>query len=155
LSVGNAVPVSPAWQSITPPKPSPNRSRPSPSPQPRRQASLDTGPPMSPLGPERFEPTTTHGLHSRNLSLFFPQPGAPGDPATSLYRSPEEVQEAVMPEGKKVFGGAGDWKFGSSRFDDGTSTVETPEGAKRSKRRGHHVGSTHCISLDTANRGPD
>lgn len=140
---GASVPASPAWQSLEGPWPTPNRPRPSPSPRPPGRGSLDVArPPLSPLGPKRFEPTPMHGLHSRNLSLFFPQPGEAATgvntPGTPLFRSPEEVQEAVMIEGTTAFSGNGDWKFGKSN-GGGSAVLEPPAGAKRSQRRGHHV----------------
>ena len=135
LGFGLSIPPSPAWQNFEPTRPSPSPSR------PRRNPSLEAmSRPKSPLG-KRFEPTPVHGIHSRNLSLFFPQPGGgPPFTTTTVSRSPEEVHEAVMPEPKEAFGGTGDWKFGSSNghahIDHG---LETPDQAKRSKRRGHHV----------------
>ena len=128
------VPPSPAWHSIYSPIPTPTR--------PRRHPSLDiTGPPMSPIPSRHFDPTPVHGIHSRNLSLFFPQPGAPlsgrSAPGTPLFRSPEEMQEATIPEGKKMFGGAGEWKFGGTK--GGAGVLETPDSVSRGKRRGHHV----------------
>ena len=148
MGFASGVPHSPAWQSMNSPNPTrQSMNSPNPTPtRPRRHPSLDiSGPPMSPLGPRRFDPTPVHGIHSRNLSLFFPQPGAPlsgrSAPGTPMFRSPEEVKEVAIPEGKNIFGGAGEWKFGvSNGISNGEGGIfETPDGVKRSKRRGHHV----------------
>ena len=127
------IPASPAWPSLEPPFASPIPGR---SLQPR----LDV--PLSPLGAgrRRFDPTPMHGIHSRNLSLFFPQPGETL-PSSPLSRSPEVAQEARLPDNrKKPFGGSETWKFGKSVGEE--DDLRSPDGVKRSRRRGHHVRFT-------------
>lgn len=149
LNFGNSenAPVSPAWQSME----SPNSNQYSPGGKRQSihrfssQSDLEV---PSPLGPKfrRFEPTPNHGIHSRNLSLFFPQPGSiPGPKSASpdLIPSPEFGETTLIPSvdssnEKKVFGGAGNWSFGQARPEgEGSAGLLTPD-VKRSKRRGHH-----------------
>jgi hypothetical protein len=167
----NGAPVSPAWQPMEQSSVSPaiNGSpgslyRTSPggrlSPQQgqnghgmqgrhKARASLDM--PFSPLGPRksegRFDPTPQHGIHARNLSLFFPQPGqAPQERRASLQGDmmPQlEVQD--LPAGrvsgageKKPFGGTGAWSFGQPPAQ-ATLAPSDADDNQRSKRRGHHV----------------
>jgi len=123
-------PLSPAWQSFDA------------SPSIRQNAASPTGVPgPSPLGPRRFDPTPTHGLHARNLSLYFPSPGAKatGGVKGDIFRNEGgEGSENVLPAGedRKVFGGKGGWSFGEQNID---GLALSPEQAKRGKRRGHHV----------------
>ncbi|OCF34448.1 hypothetical protein I316_03962 [Kwoniella heveanensis BCC8398] len=143
LNFGNAdgAPASPAWQSFE----APPSSGPQSSASWGRKSSLDV---PSPLGPrtneKKSEPTPQHGLHARNLSLYFPQPGSSTLPKPNgspmLMESPVQPNETLMPSAggdRNVFGGTGNWSFGQSLIDkeDG---IQTPEGVKRSKRRGHH-----------------
>jgi hypothetical protein len=148
-------PASPAWQSFetNPNAPSSNGSPTASGPHRVRQ-SLDV--PYSPLGPrtrDRFEPTPNHGLHSRNLSLYFPQPGESSSNGSgsqgALITSPEEIQDGVL-EGqqgvanagreKTPFGGTSNWSFGGKASAQAAGLV-TPDASKKSKRRGHHVSS--------------
>ncbi|KAK8850348.1 hypothetical protein IAR55_004266 [Kwoniella newhampshirensis] len=145
-------PSSPAWQSFE----GPSSAGLNPSSSWGRRTSLDVPSPLtpSPLGARnnerRFEPTPTHGLHARNLSLYFPQPGAVPQPraGSSVPGSPmglngmQQGQEIMIPNAgadRKTFGGAGNWTFGQAQATglEGTE-LQTPEGVKRSKRRGHH-----------------
>ena len=143
----NGAPISPAWQSFETAFPPSGPTGASPQHH-KAKNSLDV--PFSPLGTrsgeKRFEPTPTHGIHARNLSLFFPQPGAAPPPAggrlsvphSPMVKGSGSPQPEVSPAGdadRKVFGGAGDWSFGTAHG----GAKGTPEGSKRSKRRGHHV----------------
>jgi hypothetical protein len=146
-------PTSPSWQSMTSPNPNFNYNFPnasgsgSPSPpgisSARFRQALDV--PPSPLGAgaggRRFDPTPQHGIHARNLSLYFPQPG---QKEGAVVLSPEMIAERRMSVGsgiptgeRNVFGGSGDWSFGKGPKGDGEG-LQTPD-AKRGKRRGHHV----------------
>ncbi|ODN86110.1 hypothetical protein L198_07403 [Cryptococcus wingfieldii CBS 7118] len=135
-------PVSPAWQSFDSPSVySPSFKRQS-YPRFPSQSNLDV---PSPLGPKsrQHEPTSHHGIHSRNLSLYFPQPGSvpprENDGGAGLAPSPEMATTTLIPsadEDRKVFGGAGNWSFGQAR-PEGQAGLLTPD-VKRSKRRGHH-----------------
>lgn len=158
------MPMSPAWQSFDA---SPVGNRASSS---RRNGngngihpaspSVLFAPPgqaPSPLGPggneRRFDPTPTHGLHARNLSLFFPSPGQQrtgnGSRGKDVFgeegfdgMGQENGPDTVLPAGedRKVFGGKGGWSFGGGH-NGSTAAGQTlsPENAKSSKRRGHHV----------------
>ncbi|UOH79792.1 hypothetical protein LQV05_000803 [Cryptococcus neoformans] len=149
LNFGNSenAPVSPAWQSMESPKSNQY------SPRGKRQSihCFTSQPNLevpSPLGPKfrRFEPTPNHGIHSRNLSLFFPQPGSTPPPKSTspgLIPSPEFGETTLIPSSdssneKKVFGGAGNWSFGQARPEAGGSVGLLTPDVKRSKRRGHH-----------------
>ncbi|OWZ58188.1 hypothetical protein C368_01363 [Cryptococcus neoformans 125.91] len=149
LNFGNSenAPVSPAWQSIESPKSNQY------SPGGKRQSihCFTSQPNLeipSPLGPKfrRFEPTPNHGIHSRNLSLFFPQPGStlpPKSTSPGLIPSPDFGETTLIPSSdssneKKVFGGAGNWSFGQARPEAGGSAGLLTPDVKRSKRRGHH-----------------
>lgn len=150
LNFGNSenAPASPAWQSMDSPTSnqySPGRKRQSIHRFPL-QSNLEV---PSPLGPKsrRFEPTPNHGIHSRNLSLFFPQPGSippPKAASQGLIPSPELGETTLIPRAessneKKMFNGAGNWSFGQARPEtEGSGGLLTPD-VKRSKRRGHHV----------------
>ena len=137
-------PKSPAWQSFE----VDHRLSPgSPSTRNRPRGSVEM--PFSPLSPnsndKRFDPTPQHGIHTRNLSLFFPSPGQQHGrlsvPATPNFLSPEETHRSVVPlpagsEEKKPFAGNADWRFGQPT---GENSLETPDEVKRGKRRGHHV----------------
>lgn len=130
------IPLSPAWQSFEA------------SPSMRHSNPHTASPPgvsvPSPLGPRRFDPTPTHGLHARNLSLYFPSPGqkATGGVKEDIFRNDGngEGSENVLPAGedRKVFGGKGGWSFGEQNID---GQALSPEQAKRGKRRGHHVSA--------------
>lgn len=152
LNFGNSekAPVSPAWQSMESPKSNQY------SPRGKRQSihCFTSQPNLevpSPLGPKfrRFEPTPNHGIHSRNLSLFFPQPGSTPPPKSTspgLIPSPEFGETTLIPSSdssneKKVFGGAGTWSFGQARPEAGGSVGLLTPDVKRSKRRGHHVSA--------------
>ena len=144
----NATPTgaqaSPLWQSFEV-SPFPNNGSPharTPSSVSNRY-SLEV--PYSPLGPRtserRFDPTPNHGIHARNLSLYFPKPGA----APEKPESPKDiahVPSVPLPAGgdgeKKAFGGARDWTFGKAKGAT-LAPPETPNGSKQGKRRGHHV----------------
>ncbi|WVN89534.1 uncharacterized protein L203_104759 [Cryptococcus depauperatus CBS 7841] len=131
----NGGPSSPSWQSFDSP-PSPY----SPAFGKNKRNSLEI---PSPLIKSRFEPTPTHGIHSRNLSLYFPQPGQlpkKDNDNNALVPSPEMdilIPSTVSMAGEKqAFGGTSNWSFGQP--NDGSETkLLTPE-VKRSKRRGHH-----------------
>jgi len=141
------IPMSPAWQSF---EASPSMSRGPGSPP-------NNGSVPSPLGPRgnerRFDPTPTHGLHARNLSLYFPSPGQAaidrgtknGDVFEGGSDAPQE-EGTVLPagEGKKVFGGKGGWSFGEQHDP---KQALSPEHASRGKRRGHHVSTDHPMHL--------
>lgn len=132
------IPMSPAWQSFDA----------SPSMKTTNTASPPQRSVPSPLGPRgnerRFDPTPTHGLHARNLSLYFPSPGQAGPSAKGvkgdIFREDGDgtVEEKVLPAGedRKVFGGKGGWSFGEQNMD---GQALSPEQAVRGKRRGHHV----------------
>jgi hypothetical protein len=127
------IPMSPAWQSFEA------------SPSIRQNAASPPGVSVpSPLGPRRFDPTPTHGLHARNLSLYFPSPGAKasGGVKGDIFRNDGngEGSENILPAGedRKVFGGKGGWSFGEQNID---GQALLPEQAKKGKRRGHHVRS--------------
>lgn len=157
-------PISPAWQSFEKTSPQLSNSPARPHAHARRsRGSMDL--PFSPLGANgghqhspgprinRFEPTPEHGIHARNLSLYFPQPGqqpSPGArPTSPLVRSPEAFESIPQFAGeqggggkeRKVFGGTGDWSFGQSHASN--LEPEAAEGSKRSKRRGHHVSTAY------------
>ena len=159
----NGAPASPAWQSMDQNSASPGvngspgamyRSSPGQNGQGmqgrhRARGSLDV--PFSPLGPKkgdsRFDPTPQHGIHARNLSLFFPQPGqAPQGRRTSLQGDVMPGAELHdLPAGKtlgagekKPFGGTGTWSFGQPQTQATLAPMDA-EDSKRSKRRGHHV----------------
>jgi hypothetical protein len=137
------IPMSPAWQSFDA------------SPAMRHSHSSTASPPSgsvpSPLGPRgnerRFDPTPTHGLHARNLSLYFPSPGQQAGSSGKIVKGDifrddgngGQAEEKVLPAGedRKVFGGKGGWSFGEQKLD---GQALSPEQAKRGKRRGHHVG---------------
>lgn len=126
LNNADGAPPSPAWPSL-------DQSSP-------RPYSLEVPTVGSPLTGRHFDPTPQHGLHARNLSLYFPQPGqsSKGTPGSPLFASPEEIQHSVMAgtEGdRSVFGGSGNWSFGKS------VEAKTPE--TRGKRRGHHVSKPY------------
>ncbi|KAL0253517.1 hypothetical protein I308_100889 [Cryptococcus tetragattii IND107] len=139
LNFGNSenVPVSPAWQSMDSPTSnqySPGRKRQSIHRFPL-QSNLEV---PSPLGPKsrRFEPTPNHGIHSRNLSLFFPQPGSippPKAASQGLIPSPELGETTLIPRAdssneKKMFNGAGNWSFGQARPETaGSGGLLTPD----------------------------
>lgn len=134
------IPLSPAWQSIDA---SPSMSRGAASPP-----TITSVP--SPLGPRanerRFDPTPTHGLHARNLSLYFPSPGQQAINSGAegggdvFQRGQNEGQEegAVLLAGeeRKVFGGKGGWSFGEQHDH---AQALGPEQVPKGKRRGHHV----------------
>ncbi|WRT70500.1 uncharacterized protein IL334_007498 [Kwoniella shivajii] len=135
-------PASPAWQSFE----APSSAGLNPSSSWGRKTSLDVPSPLGPRNNERkFEPTPQHGIHARNLSLFFPQPGNPipqrqqnGSPM--LMESPVQPNETLIPSAKgdrNVFGGSGSWSFGQAPPTD-EGDLQTPENIKKSKRRGHH-----------------
>ena len=154
------IPISPAWQSfdaspgrrVTSPRVGPGAGHHPASPS---MMFAPSGSAPSPLGPRanerRFDPTPTHGLHARNLSLYFPSPGH--QPRASIggngSRDPFmqgaegfQEEETVLPAGeeKKVFGGKGGWSFGGQNGAAGVDgQALSPEHAKSSKRRGHHV----------------
>lgn len=145
----SGAPASPAWPSFERQSP---RVDGSPLSRHKGRPSLDV--PFSPLGQQkgtqRFDPTPQHGIHARNLSLYFPQPGAPAQDGVGegeLVNSPEPVQDVMISGGKgrKVFGGAGDWSFGSS--NPAALEPSAAEGGKRGKRRGHHVGALPSLKL--------
>jgi hypothetical protein len=133
------IPLSPAWQSF---EASPSMRHPHPHPHPHTNTASPPGVSVpSPLGPRRFDPTPTHGLHARNLSLYFPSPGAQatGGVKGDIFRNEGgEGSENVLPAGedRKVFGGKGGWSFGEQNNDGQALSLEQ---AKRGKRRGHHV----------------
>ena len=148
----NGAPKSPIWQSF---EVSPDAGSPASPSKNTRRGSAEL--PFSPLGPNgnaanvngerKFDPTPQHGIHARNMSLFFPSPGQNQQgrlsvPPTPNFASPEEISNSVMQAGssKKPFNGAGDWSFGRVAGENGSSTPETA----KSKRRGHHVSST-CL----------
>lgn len=145
MSSADGAPASPAWQSIdATPSAGLNGSS-----SWGRKASLDV-PVPSPLGPrhneKRFEPTPQHGIHARNLSLFFPQPGNPipqrPDGSPALMESPVQPNDTLIPSAsgeRNVFGGTGNWSFGQASSAQDENGLQTPEGVKKSKRRGHHV----------------
>lgn len=92
----------------------------------------------TPSSDGRFEPTPQHGIHARNLSIFFPQPGKGS--ADANQENGEEAPETVISGSaagaageKKRFPGEGEWTFGKSS----RQSVSTPE--PKGKRRGHHV----------------
>ena len=153
------MPKSPAWQSF---EVSPRSPAPSPSSGPLRRGSTDHV--FSPLGPKgngasahprtpsKFDPTPQHGIHARNLSLFFPSPATDNDgerrlsvPLTPQFLSTEDMSTAVMPAGmsshKRPFGGAGEWSFRARVEQDGSPSPAIG----RSKRRGHHVSHRHLL----------
>jgi hypothetical protein len=85
-----------------------------------------------------FEPTPQHGLHARNLSAYFPHPGAP-----QRVPSPTPAQPAgdsVIPDADKSAFGAG--------ADHAPPAGESTERTRTSKRRGHHVSpsATHLTA---------
>jgi len=133
------IPLSPAWQSF---EASPAMCHSNPNTASPPGVSVP-----SPLGPRRFDPTPTHGLHARNLSLYFPSPGqkATGGVKGDIFRNEGngEGSENVLPAGedRKVFGGKGGWSFGEQNID---GQALSPEQAKRGKRRGHHVSTITC-----------
>ena len=150
------MPKSPAWQSFeaSPRSPASAGSSGSGSGPPRRGSTDHIFSPLGPKGngvvanphtPTRFEPTPQHGIHARNLSLFFPSPATDngerkmGVPLTPQFLSPEDMSTAVMPAGtsasRKPFGGAGEWSFGAQAEEDRSGSPALG----RSKRRGHHV----------------
>ncbi|WWC92103.1 uncharacterized protein L201_007057 [Kwoniella dendrophila CBS 6074] len=145
VSSTDGIPSSPAWQSIDA---TPSSAGLNSSSSWGRRTSLDV-PVPSPLGPrhneKRFEPTPQHGIHARNLSLFFPQPGHPipqrPDDSPALMESPVQPNESLMPSAggeRNVFGGTGSWSFGQASTSQDENGLQTPEGVKKSKRRGHH-----------------
>ncbi|KAK4685266.1 hypothetical protein P7C73_g4884, partial [Tremellales sp. Uapishka_1] len=154
FSYGNEGLASPAWQSM-------NVSPASASTSWGRGKSMDMRPgsagamlpPPSPLVPpspyiaspnmaspipKRFEPTPNHGIHSRNLSLFFPQPGnAPASNGLGVGLAEGPASETLIGgSGRRASKGfdAGGFSFGSKAP---SNSLETPDG-KRGKRRGHH-----------------
>ena len=144
----DGAPSSPAWQSINPsPKIGQSPNNGSPLSARRRSSEVGATIPFSPLGPasrSRFDPTPQHGIHARNLSLYFPQPGK--DPLDGSI-SPTIVQQGqVLPAGditkeRNVFGGSTDWSFGQPADKSFNPEKLDPLTAdtKRGKRRGHHV----------------
>ncbi|EIW69877.1 hypothetical protein TREMEDRAFT_68343 [Tremella mesenterica DSM 1558] len=138
----NGNPVSPApWHGFDIPSPGPRRSTqhfhplPSPLPTKTRHGSVNDK--------TMFEPTPMHGLHARNLSLFFPQPGKAPVPQTegnghTLIASPEQAGESLIPDATGLsrdrFGGQGGWSFGQGAAGP---LLVSPD-VKHSKRRGHH-----------------
>jgi hypothetical protein len=87
--------------------------------------------------PRRFEPTPTHGLHVRNLSAYFPHPGAPAAPPSPTL---EEAGDSLIPDSdRKAFGGPADWQFGQASPAGASDEMESPQ--RRGKRRGHHVSA--------------
>lgn len=145
------IPMSPTWQSFDA---SPARRASSPRmatgthPASPSMLFAPTATAPSPLGPgssqRRFDPTPTHGLHARNLSLFFPSPGQQRPNGTDVFGessgTDEDVQGQELPAGedRKVFGGKGGWAF-AGQSDAGGGRTLSPEHASKSKRRGHHV----------------
>ncbi|WWC65415.1 uncharacterized protein I303_108033 [Kwoniella dejecticola CBS 10117] len=135
-------PASPAWQSI---EATPSSAGLSASASWGRKMSLDVPSPLGPRNNERrFDPTPQHGIHARNLSLFFPQPGNPIPPrpdgSPALMESPVQPNESLMPSAggeRNVFGGTGNWSFGQASAPQDENGLQTPD-VKRSKRRGHH-----------------
>lgn len=153
-SISDAVPSSP-WQSFDSPRFDRSSSLDVPPPlsasaygspvQPghaRRTSSLAPSP-MS-AGPPRFEPTPEHGLHARNLSIYFPRPDAPPQNGSRSPGPELEPPQVVLPAGEErgVFAGNGEWSFGQPTDD------QAPEGSKRSKRRGHHVSDVSTFAHD-------
>ncbi|WVQ63104.1 uncharacterized protein L199_001255 [Kwoniella botswanensis] len=136
-------PSSPAWQSI---EATPSSAGLNPSSSWGRRTSLEVPSPLGTrINERKFEPTPQHGIHARNLSLFFPQPGNPipqrpnGSPL--LMESPVQPTESLIPSAggeRNVFGGTGNWSFGQAAAPQDENGLQTPEGVKRSKRRGHH-----------------
>jgi hypothetical protein len=144
-SISDAAPSSP-WQSFDSPRWDRSSSLDVPPPlsasaygspvQPshaRRTSSLAPSP-MSASQP-RFDPTPEHGLHARNLSIYFPRPDAPSQEGSRSPGPESEPPQVVLPAGEErsVFARNGEWSFGQPTDDN------APEGSKRSKRRGHHV----------------
>lgn len=173
------IPSSPAWQSVdsyAPHSPyiplgptSSTSGLATGSPRLGRN-SLSTNIPSSPLNPRspsnanasnrQFDPTPTHGLHARNLSLYFPQPGQPqqqhqrgsvddgsrGQGGDGREVAGEEGSTLIPPvagDGKKVFGGQGGWSFGGPMptGEEGAGLGLGSPDVKRGKRRGHHVSA--------------
>ncbi|ORY35889.1 hypothetical protein BCR39DRAFT_592170 [Naematelia encephala] len=128
-------PNSPAWASFDAGPMSPPRFGASTLDVPSARGSPST------RDINHFDPTPQHGLHARNLSLYFPQPGqAPvrSAPGTPMVQSPEQIQDVLVPSAERgVFGGGENWSFGTSRAES-LEPARSPDGVKRSKRRGHH-----------------
>ncbi|ORX41191.1 hypothetical protein BD324DRAFT_48356 [Kockovaella imperatae] len=146
----HGAPKSPAWQSF---EVAQSRAPASPNKGRRQSTELPFSPlgpnanvlnlPANPLTPSRFDPTPQHGIHARNMSLFFPTPGQPSSdklsvPPTPNFASAEGTAVMQAPHAgskhKMPFGGSGEWTFGRAGGGTATGTQET----SRSKRRGHH-----------------
>ncbi|KAL7422453.1 hypothetical protein Q5752_003101 [Cryptotrichosporon argae] len=124
-SYGHAQARGPAFASPFPP-PSPLGAR------AHALAPAGAGTDSPPQGPRRFEPTPQHGLHARNLSLFFPQPGGaapPPPPPGSAAAAPAGYSLIPTPD-KRAGSGMG---MGSGTAANGAATPDA-----RGKRRGHH-----------------
>ncbi|BEJ11492.1 hypothetical protein CspHIS471_0109140 [Cutaneotrichosporon sp. HIS471] len=76
-----------------------------------------------------FEPTPQHGLHTRNLSAYFPHPGMPA-------RAPSPTP--AQPAGDSVIPDADKSAFGASADYTAPPAEESAERPRTSKRRGHH-----------------
>lgn len=155
------IPISPAWQSFdASPSASPARRATSPrmangthpaSPSALFAPSATAPSPLGPRGNERrFDPTPHHGIHARNLSLFFPSPGQQLSNGRDVFGEgngqEEELQGVELPAGeeRKVFGGKGGWSFAGQNGVEGGRTL-SPEHARSSKRRGHHVSCSKRV----------
>lgn len=167
LRNGEHIPMSPAWQSLDSPASSGSSRLPStssfgnglvpPSPligyspsQSRLSPMISGSPgPSSKSNGKRFDPTPTHGIHARNMSLFFPQPGADGAQGLGLPMDPqEEGGVQIIPQGnRKPFGGQGEWRFGA---EPGAAGQDLASPQAKSKRRGHHVSPCLGASLTKA-----
>lgn len=149
LRSGEGIPMSPAWQSFDSPSTASSSRLPSSASfgqglvPPSPLVGYSPNPRLSPMlhspAPKRFEPTPNHGIHARNMSLFFPQPGA-GEAGLGFGGEPtEQAGEQIIPShtGRKPFGGQGEWSFGAAppAIDGGLASPQA-----KSKRRGHHVG---------------
>lgn len=159
LNNSEGAPSTPAWQSFDSPRLpasgraslgvppfSASRGSPSLSYQPYSpvvaRSSASAGILPSPTPPNgRFEPTPQHGIHARNLSIFFPQPGKGGAEVNNKENGEEAPETVISGSGagaaaagdKKRFPSEGEWTFGKTS----KQSVSTPE--PKGKRRGHHV----------------
>ncbi|WWC72408.1 uncharacterized protein I206_106370 [Kwoniella pini CBS 10737] len=142
FNMAEGAPASPAWQSI---EATPSLTGLNASTSWGRRTSLEVPSPLGPRNNERrFDPTPQHGIHARNLSLFFPQPGNPIPPrpdgSPALMESPVQLNDSMIPSvggDRNVFGGTGNWSFGQASASQDENGMQTPD-VKRSKRRGHH-----------------
>lgn len=137
---GRRSPMSPSWAPLeASPRVEMREFGTSPRPRPPswHRGSLEVPSFYMPPSPSEskparsFEPTPQHGLHSRNLSAYFPHPGMPARVPSPTPVAP--AGDSVIPDADKSSYGAG------ADYAAQSPAEESTERPRAGKRRGHHV----------------